>query len=98
MAGPVLMTPVQLEAFIENAEPGDRATYYVGNLAIDRVESPYADAISRTADYAADHSIGERFLMSPCNHARTVVIGSGELSLAQQKMHDGVYTYFAVKR
>lgn len=95
---PVLMTPAQLEDFIAKAKPGERAPYYVGDLAYDRVHDRHAAMISRSADYAADHAVNERYRMSSCSHVRTVVVGSGELSLVRQKIDDGRYAYYAVKR
>jgi hypothetical protein len=89
------MTAADLERFISNAAPGEKATYYVGHLVVDRARDPYVD---HAATYAADHSDGSRFLMSECHHSRTMVIGSGELRLAQARVDDAVYAYDVIRR
>ena len=92
------MTAAELERFIERSAPGERATYYVGHLAHDRVYARNAISIDHAAAYAADHSVGERFRMSDCGHVRTVIVGSGELRLEQNKLDTGAYNYAVVKR
>ena len=90
------MTARQLEAWILTAKPGDERGYHHGHLAADRALSPMVDA---TARYALEHSVGEwpEVTPPPCGHIRSILYGSGELTLKQRRC-GGAVLYLARRR
>jgi hypothetical protein len=81
----VTLTREQFEARLRQAAPGDRISYHLGYLAIDRVRSS-----SRLSEPA------RRELITVANTALALA-KRGDIHLVQQRVEPAIFRYFAVK-
>lgn len=73
------------ETWIRTSDRGDTVVYYVGDLPADRRADK---SVEQLAETVFRHSEGAWWHMSPCQHARGVEFGTGDVLLTKIRRAD----------
>jgi hypothetical protein len=90
-----MLKAAEFAQWTENAKPGERVVYYVGELDQDRTRFPTVAALSDTA-----YGLGEAawYRMSNCQHMRGVAFGENKVLLTQVRRETGPGFVYVAER